>query len=260
MSEQAQTSAAAKAPPPQRVRPSRAKGARPNGAHPANGAAATASTQAAEHEQVGPAAAQESQQTMVSGTQESLQSAADSQAGDQQATDTGQGAEAAQEQTETLSEEEQKRRAEQLQNALLTYRAHMMAGGTALDRVLEAVADITTLLKLQPGQYADMDAHIQKAGQGLATFRANLVTASSLGVEPYLTPEDTDLAGWLAAAVNSLKEYRRRIDGKIAIMETDVGNTTAILAIERTINEQRLISGICEGALAKLLAKEGFAR
>ena len=43
-------------------------------------------------------------------------------------------------------------------------------------------------------------------------------------------------------------------------METDVGNTTALLAIERTINEQQLIAGICEGALSKLLAKNGFAR
>ncbi|MCJ2065869.1 hypothetical protein MKK63_24640 [Methylobacterium sp. J-088] len=103
MSEQAQASAttATKAPPPKRVRPSRAKGARLNGDHPANGAAATAGTQAAEHEQAGASATQESRQTVVSGTQEGLQGATDPQT-DQQAGATGQGAEAEQQQAEML--------------------------------------------------------------------------------------------------------------------------------------------------------------
>lgn len=219
--------------------------------------ATTSAAQATEQEQTERSAGQENLQTMVSGAQENLQDAAHQQTGAGQA-----GGEAGEtgERTEPLTEEEQQRLVEQVQAALGSYRAYMGAATAGLDRVLEAVADIASILQWQPGQYGDIDGHLGKASQGLAVFRANLVSASSLGVEPYLNLPDADLAGWLVAAVNSLKEYRRRIDGKIALMETDVGNTTAILAIERTIHEQRLISGLAGAAVGRLLAQGGLAR
>lgn len=248
MSEQAQATAAtantAKASLRTRTRPSRAKSARTNGARHANGTAAKSAAQAAEQEQIGRSAAQES-----------LQDAADQQAGS-----AGQGTQAGDEQPAALTEEQQQRLVEQVRNALQAYRGFMAAGTGGLDRVLEAVGDICAMLSWQPGQYAGIEAHIQKASQGLATFHANLVSAASLGVEPYLSLPDADLGSWHVAAVQTLKEYRRRIDGKIALMETDAGNTTAILAIERTIHEQRMVAGIAGAALGRLLAQGGHAR
>ena len=268
MSEQAQATDTAKAPPKPRTRPSRAKAtvgeAKPNGAAHASRSAAQTQAEAGTLDR----AAEQGKGAQRAGMHDAAQ---DDTAQRADTIDQTQAGAAQQEGRERIAEEmspeeiaarteAEQRRAEQIRALLATYQNYMTLASGGLGRTQEAVAEVSALLTFEPSNYVGAVAIIEKAGQGLLDFRQHLIAAAELGAEPYMTHHGADVSAWHVAAVDAMKEFRRRIDAKIALMETDIGNMPAIVALERTIGEQGMVAGVYGRGLGRLLAQHGLAR
>ena len=140
------------------------------------------------------------------------------------------------------------------------HRGHMDTASAHFADVASALAEISATLTWEPARSGDVGRAIAKAAHGLGGLRDSLAAAASLGAEPHLQVQEVDLGAAYGFALDANRELRRRIDSFIAVMSTDVFNTVALKAVDRTISEQGLIAGVANGGLCRLLAREGVAQ
>lgn len=258
MSEQAQatTSTGAAAPArPKRVRPSRAHGAARPGRQPsrANGAAKTeteAVRQAPEAQVAGEggdrytagreAAAEEAQQR-----EESVRLEAERQAALAQ---------------EAAEREAAEKEAARVRHLLADYQTLMAVASSSFSNANTAMADISATLTWEPENFGSVHLALQKVERGLADFRILLTKALSLGAEQHLRAPEADLPGCYGTALAANRELRRRIDAQISLMETDIGNVPALVAMERSVTEQAMLATLMNRGLGRLVVQEGLAR
>lgn len=258
MSEQAQASAttgAATRARPKRVRPSRARGAVRPDRQPAqaNGAAKPEA------------------ETVQQGTEMQTQGeggdryTAGREAAAEEARQQEESARLEAEHQEALAREAAEREAAEKEAArvrqlLADYRTLMSVASSSFGIANAAMADISATLTWEPENFGTVHLAIQRVEQGLADFRILLAQALSLGAEKHLRAPDADFPGCYSTALAANRELRRRLDAQISLMETDIGNVPALVAMGRSIDEQAMLVTLMNRGLGRLVAQEGLAR
>lgn len=161
---------------------------------------------------------------------------------------------------EAEAREAAEQEAARVMDLLATHQAYMNAASAGLNNASAGIAEISAILTWEPTRLAEVDAAASKAARGLADFRTYLSGAAGLDVEPYLRAPGADLNGCFNLALDAMRELHRRVGAQIALMEVDVGNVPALVAIERAIMEQAVLTTAMNRGLGRLLVQDGIAR
>lgn len=261
MSEQAQatttTGTTARSKP--RTRPSRARGA----ARP--GQQQSARTNGASKPKPAAAAQRQPTKPMPEATQQEPEARTGGEGMDRDEAARAAATEEARQQEEAARVEAERqeiaeKEATHVRELLANHQAFMAAASASFGQASAGLAEISAILTWEPTRLAEVDAAVSKVARGLTDFRTYLARADGLAVEPYLRAPEADLGGCFGLTLDAMRELHRRIGAQIALMETDVGNVPALLAIERAVMEQAQLTTTMNRGLGRLLVQEGIAR
>ena len=147
-------------------------------------------------------------------------------------------------------------------------QAHHVAMHTAsesLGRVIGNAIEASALLTWSPGKFAEMDQLVSTTARNLADFRSHLVLAATAAVEAR-AEQDTvrdphdEFPDIYVEALARMREVHRQMGALIALAETDVSNTPALIAMTRSINEAQMLSSVANRGLSLVLGELGMVR
>ena len=144
-------------------------------------------------------------------------------------------------------------------------RLALVAASQNILRAAGAAIHISALVTWSPDRLDEADRLVAQAARHLADFRDNLSVAVRAGhlLDGALNSPSgpgEDLGELYGSALDRVREVHRQTGAMVALLESDMGNTPALVAMSRSIDEAQMYAAVACQGLALTVHELGMAR